>query len=577
MRRLCWLLLTLACACGETDPTAPVELQRTTVVTHLVVSPDTFRLAPGDTASGTCTLLNKFDKRVVGDCTWASRNAAVATVRGNRFGHVQAVGAGLTWVVASGAGFQDSAQVRVVAAGPVWSADCTGTPVQPGDSLQAAVNAGTTGTVFCLAAGVYRMQSVTPKSNQVFMGVPGQTVLTGAKVLTGFAGSGPWSVGGQTQENAYNPNYNCEPGHDGCFYPEQLWVDDSLQEHVTSLAAVVPGTWYFDYGADVIYLGTNPSGHVVETSVTPVAFKGTASGVHLVHLVVQRYASDGQQGAVNANSAPGWVLEANEFRQNKGAGFRLGSSGRATGNYSHHNGQLGYACGGADVVIEGNEIAYNNTAYFGNGHYASFGAGKCALTTNLVFRNNYSHHNRGPGAWTDINNVGCLYEGNRLDSNYSRGLFHEISYACVIRNNVIRWNGFLNTGNKVSAGDRAGIVLADSRDVEVYGNTVEGNVNGIMCIDAARDASHPSDLGVHNPENLWIHDNTVVQPTGRAGGCADSDPNHDPTTAAANNRWDRNRYTLSATTKFRWLGNLDTMWLGWRGAGQDPNGSETGQ
>jgi parallel beta-helix repeat protein len=240
-------------------------------------------------------------------------------------------------------------------------------------------------------------------------------------------------------------------------------------------------------------------------------------------------------------------------------------------NYVHHQGQLGYTAGGAAGLIEGNEFAYNNTAFFGPGRYAGAGGGKAAFTKGLIVRGNFSHHNHGPGLWTDINNVDCLYENNTVEDNEWRGIFHEISYDCVIRNNVVRRNGLALPRTEVSAADGAGTLISDSRNVEIYGNTVEANRNGIMGIDADRQ-QHPSPLGAHDLVNLWVHHNTVEQLTGRAGGVADRDPDADPYSAVANNRWDFNHYHLGPTTKFRWAPNVDVSPDAWVAAGQDPAG-----
>ena len=79
------------------------------------------------------------------------------------------------------------------------------------------------------------------------------------------------------------------------------------------------------------------------------------------------------------------------------------------------------------IVVEGNEIAYNNEAGF-NPEWEAGGT-KFWATTNLVVRNNHVHHNFGPGLWADNDNVGALYEGNIVEDNDWAGIFHEISYS----------------------------------------------------------------------------------------------------------------------------------------------------
>jgi parallel beta-helix repeat protein len=441
-----------------------------------------------------------------------------------------------------------------------------GTTIYPGQSIQAAVNAFPGGTTFLLKAGVHRLQSVTPKSGNTFVGEPG-AILRGAAVIQPVRSGSYWVADGQTQQNRdYNPNYNCQSGHDGCFYPEQLWVGESLLEHVTSLGAVGPGKWYFDYGADRIYLGEDPAGRVVETSVTPVAFGGGATDVTIRNLVVERYANAAQQGAIAGGR--GWVVEGSEVRWNHGTGVVVASGSTVRNNFIHHQGQLGLKVlgGSASSLVENNEIAYNNVAFFSPGPYGEAGATKFVGTNGLVVRGNFSHHNHGPGLWTDINNINTLYENNRVEDNDWRGIFHEISYAAVIRNNIVRRNGFHFPGT-AGAFEGAGILVSNSPNTEVYGNIVEDNRNGIM---GREDDRGSGTYGPHHLTNLSVHDNTVKQSdTGRAAGITDSDPYADPYTSAANNRWARNTYLIGTGTKWRWAPNADVSRSQWQGVGQD--------
>jgi parallel beta-helix repeat protein len=238
-------------------------------------------------------------------------------------------------------------------------------------------------------------------------------------------------------------------------------------------------------------------------------------------------------------------------------------------NNVHHQGQMGIAGQGRDVLVENNEIAYNNVAGFGPGLQGEAGATKFVGTDGLIVRGNWSHHNHGPGLWTDINNINTLYENNRVEDNDWRGIFHEVSYKAVIRNNIVRRNGFRNPATAIGAVDGAGILISSSRDVEVYGNTVEDNRSGITAQETDRPTT--SSLGQYHTVNLYVHDNTVKQTDGgRAAGITDIDPNADPYSAAANNRWRNNTYITGTGTKWRWAPNMDvsrTAWLGVQDSG----------
>jgi hypothetical protein len=56
-------------------------------------------------------------------------------------------------------------------------------PLFPGSNIQRAVSAAPEGTVFTLAAGTYRMQSIKPKNGDVFQGLCG-VIFSGAQILT---------------------------------------------------------------------------------------------------------------------------------------------------------------------------------------------------------------------------------------------------------------------------------------------------------------------------------------------------------------------------------------------------------
>ena len=123
----------------------------------------------------------------------------------------------------------------------------------------------------------------------------------------------------------------------------------------------------------------------------------------------------------------------------------------------------------------------------------------------MVVRGNFSHHNRGPGLWTDINNIHTLYENNTVEDNERGGIFHEISYDATIRNNTSRRNGTGKDFPYWTTG--AGIEIVSSRNVEVHGNTLEDNWQGITGLDDHRGTGN---AGPYTLINLNVHDNVVT-------------------------------------------------------------------
>jgi hypothetical protein len=95
--------------------------------------------------------------------------------------------------------------------------------------------------------------------------------------------------------------------------------------------------------------------------------------------------------------------------------------------------------------------------------------------------------------------------GDRSEDNFNERIVHEISYAAEIRNNTVRRNGTDPSTNWLWG---AGIRIHASPNVEVYGNTVQDNANGIVVIQQAPETGRYSRWEVHN---LWVHDNVIQQ------------------------------------------------------------------
>jgi parallel beta-helix repeat protein len=301
---------------------------------------------------------------------------------------------------------------------------------------------------------------------------------------------------------------------------------------------------------------------------TPHAFTGSGSGVVLDRLIIEHFANPAQQGAIHGDHSQVWTVRNCEVRYTAGTGIRTGPRMQILTSKIHHNAQLGIGGLGDDMLIEGNEIAYNNyESKFDPGWEA--GGTKFVLSNRLVVRKNHVHHNTGPGLWTDIDNVNSLIEENVCEDNTQMGIFHEISFAAIIRNNTVRRNA-VNAVNWWLYG--GGILVAHSKGVEVYGNVCEDNYNGIVAIDQGRGLS-PHGNGMYELRDLHVHDNTIVQRIRYAGGVATD--TGDAIFTSRNLRYANNRYTLGTATAqprpFAWA-NGDRTIQEWQAAGHDVTG-----
>jgi parallel beta-helix repeat protein len=430
--------------------------------------------------------------------------------------------------------------------------------ITPEDDLGSLVAANPPGTTFVLASGVHRGHAIDPRDGQTFVGQPG-AVLSGAVVLSSFtARDGIWFVEGLETSGQFHGQ--CHEDRPRCGYPEELFLDDAVLEHVGSVSEVGPDRWYFDHDRNTLYLGDDPAGRLVELSVLPYAFHGDADNVTIRGLVIEKYAVAAQEGAIDSRrdrddlgGGSGWQILDNVVRWNHGVGIAATTGAVVADNLVYENGQLGVAAKGAGVTFDGNEIYGNNTAGFTPGWEA--GGSKFAYTSGLVVRDNFVHDNHGPGLWTDIDNIDTRYEGNRVIDNDRMGIFHEISYDAVITGNEVRGNGFGFDAWLWGAG----IAVAASVNVEISGNVVEGNADGIVGIEQDRSDA-PATYGPLSLTNLAVHDNVVSGNGGWSGIGQDIGDN--AVFTSANNRFYDNTFDQEGA-HFFWLNEAVTYeeWL----------------
>ncbi|MGB6910192.1 MAG: right-handed parallel beta-helix repeat-containing protein [Methyloceanibacter sp.] len=206
---------------------------------------------------------------------------------------------------------------------------------------------------------------------------------------------------------------------------EGVFIDDAPLSQVLSKDQVAPGRFYLDYAENKLYLADDPTGHKVEATVDAFAFESLASNVLIKNLVIEKYASVAQKGAIQGIGPTGWIVENSELRLNSGAAIGVGTGGRVRNSDLHHNGQSGIAGTGKDIQVENTKIWANNIYGFDPGWQA--GGLKLALADGVVLRGNHVYDNIGPGLWCDIDCRNVLYEGNVVERNHQgAGIFHEI-------------------------------------------------------------------------------------------------------------------------------------------------------
>jgi Right handed beta helix region len=441
--------------------------------------------------------------------------------------------------------------------------------VPAGASIEAAVERAGEGAAFCLKHGVHRLQVVRPMRNQRFYG-EGGAILNGSRVLAVFVREDRYWVANDVRAPAQRDG-ECATGFPACNVRTGVYMDDHALIPAQSKAELDTGRFYFDASNGRLYLIDDPAGHVVEATIDLVAFESSASGVLISNLVIEKYASLSQRGAVQARHGAAWTIENCEIRLNTGGGIGIGDGTRVRSSNIHHNGQIGVAGVGKNVVIENNRIWANNTR--GYDFKWEAGGAKLALSEGVVFRANSVYDNIGPGIWCDISCRDVVYDGNRVERNHDAGIFFEISFRAIIKNNVVEYNGI--SSRKWFWG--ADILIAGSQTVIVEKNklTVSPGGCGIVLVDQSRRIKGG---GKYKTSDDIVRDNVIAfQGAACAGGVSDAAPDDENFNiiTSGGNRFDHNTYIVprqSAAARFVW-GHSVFDWDEFRRQGQETNGA----
>ena len=255
------------------------------------------------------------------------------------------------------------------------------------------------------------------------------------------------------------------------------------------------------------------------------AFTQHATNVTVKYLTIQNFGKPGDnnnEGVVNHDGGHGWIIEFNTVKNNAGAGVFIGSGDKVSNNCLTSNGQYGFSAyedaGVTDVVLDHNEISYNNTDNWeakidGCG---CTGGGKFWSTQNATITNNYVHHNKSVGIWADNNNAGFLIAGNWISDNDDVGIAYETSYNASIKANVLLHNALVAGPNNPSfptaaiylseSGADSRVATAYNQTLDVTGNLIQDNWAGVALWENA-------DRYCGSPANTSSGECTLVNPT----------------------------------------------------------------
>ncbi len=380
-----------------------------------------------------------------------------------------------------------AATFHVNAAHPNATDAGPGTAQRPFRTLAKAAQVARAGDEVIVHAGVYREEvrvknSGAPGRPIVFRAAAGErVVLTGADVLEDWRrepgdkpifSHRPWRYRFMTHPN--------DERHKLVGRCEQVIVDGKLLRQVLSRAEMAPGTFCADTEQRALYVwladGSDPREHLVEASTRTVIFCAEGEGRDYICVrgfIFRFCANPAQHGALFARGNH-WVVEDNVFEWTNGAGLSFRGRGHVIrNNICRNNGQLGMGGGGAELVLEGNQLLYNNVKGFNPGWEA--GGMKITHSEGGIVRRMVAVGNRGPGLWFDIDDRNFLVEQCLARDNEGSGIFVEISRDFVLRDNLCVGNG----GGRKGSWANSGILIAESPGCLVEHNVCVDNRTGI--------------------------------------------------------------------------------------------------
>jgi parallel beta-helix repeat protein len=246
------------------------------------------------------------------------------------------------------------------------------------------------------------------------------------------------------------------------------------------------------------------------------------------------------------------------------AGIRAGPGTLVLGNTVTGNAVMGISAYKAHrAQIIGNTVTGNATTADASAATATRAGMKIVGADSVLVKGNIVRDNGGAGIWFDIGGRGALVDSNTVTGNRGSGIWLEITYGGRVTRNTVERNG-------TAPGwlDQAGIQVTNSPDVEVAGNTVLDNANGITAMQAS---GYPADVegrGSLVVQNLWVHNNVVRMSVGQTGLAQNvGDASY---FTGRGNRFQGNAYTLGTRTGyFAWADRTQLTESQWTNYGQD--------
>jgi hypothetical protein len=352
-----------------------------------------------------------------------------------------------------------------------------GTQAAPFLTLTHVVAVAPSGATIVLRAGTYRERVPNIYRKVTLQPYPHERVwLNGSVVVSGFGyhpSNGFWSHAWTSSlcHTCY-PAAAIDPNYPAAGLPDQVFFDGTPLQQVSAPTALRAGKFYVDLTSHLLWVGSNPGGHVVESTGYDRAIEidtAGAAGSAVRGLGFRDYGPHYNMDlpAMVVVTSPNVTLDHDTFAWSAGRGLSvLAAGGSVTDDLFLYNGLNGFHANAADNLdFERNRIAYSNEEHFSivPSSSAQIGGAKITTTQHAVVRSNLVTDNWCNGLWVDVSSYDAVIADNAVLRNAGQGIGFEISAKGVIAGNVSADNG------------RDGIKVSGATNVDVWNNTLVRN------------------------------------------------------------------------------------------------------
>ena len=307
----------------------------------------------------------------------------------------------------------------------------------------------------------------------------------------------------------------------------------------------------------------------------------TAAEVQLIRLTVQAYETMDppdakrrarQIPAIDAAKGRDWQVVDCTVQRIGGRGISMSPGMHILGGRYVDNGHIGIGGRASGAIVEGAEIARNNTRNYGShwesGGYKNVGGhlpGPMPVMRGAKLIGCHIHHNRGRAVWFDWDCLECGLEDCVIHHNTNEGIAYEASARGFFRNCLIGFND--TSGWREPGVWSADVMLQNSHDCVVEGCTIVASRGCALSV-----AHHTRDFDSKPPQQQGpntgpfdgmrnrIAGNTFVLLGNTVGLVLDVTAPPGRAAVKASNVWGPNRWLAPPGSRER------ALWLGlpWR-------------